>query len=483
MDKQAYPLSAGVALILSSCQGQISLAGAEQTDLTLKGIQAPEMQEMEGRLEMGPLQGTGKMVVPRQTPVTIRDASGELTVKRLAGDVTIEAAHGDLSLRYLEGTTTVQQAHGQTEARELKALRLTGTSHGSVYLRRIGDLDVQEVNGDMSISRVEQAARIVQVNGDLRVSEVDGPLTIDEVDGDLRVRQVAGRLFVNLVSGDLSASGLTGGASVEEVAGDINASIDPKPGQEYRLRAHGDIALRISPTAYIRLEAVAPAGKIRSDLTLTVEEEEAHRLVGVLAPRAPEEAAEDAPGPATVVLVSAQGDIRLRPVLSWDQELGQWGEQFGRDMGQWGEQFGREMGQWGEQFGQEMGRMGQDIGQEIAAAFQGVDTERVTERATETAARVQVKLEQRLSEIDVDDLARKAEAAATAGIARAQEAVNRALSRLEQEGILKRDAASRSTESVSNAVPNEEKLAILKMIETGRITAAEGEMLLDALEN
>ncbi len=472
MKQQSYALAAGVKLILTSCGGQVSVVGVAAGDMVIKGSPAPQVQESEGRLEVGPLHGAYKVLIPEQTSVIVQEAAGDVTIKGLAGDVTVEAAHGNLALRYLRGRTTVRQAHGQLEARELQTLRLTGASHGNVYLRRVGELDVQELNGDLYLSRVGQAARIVRVNGDLRASDVDGPLSIDEVDGDLRVRHVAGRLFVNLVSGDLRAAGLSGGASVEEVAGDIDASLDPAPGQEYRLRAHGDIALRVDPTAHVRLEAVAPAGLIRNELALTVEEEEAHRLVGVLAPE-PEAAA-----PATLVLVSAQGNISLRPARSWDQELSQWGEQFGREMGQWGEQFGREMGQWGEQFGREMGRLGEEIGQEIAAAFRGVDTD----RAAGQAARVQIRLEHRLREIDVDDLVRKAEAAAMAGVARAREAVSRALSRLEQEGHARPETTRRPAEPTSPTSRYEEKLAILKMIETGRITAAEGELLLDALE-
>ena len=461
MKQQSYALAAGVKLILTSCGGQVSVVGVAAGDMVIKGSPAPQVQESEGRLEVGPLHGAYKVLIPEQTSVIVQEAAGDVTIKGLAGDVTVEAAHGNLALRYLRGRTTVRQAHGQLEARELQTLRLTGASHGNVYLRRVGELDVQELNGDLYLSRVGQAARIVRVNGDLRASDVDGPLSIDEVDGDLRVRHVAGRLFVNLVSGDLRAAGLSGGASVEEVAGDIDASLDPAPGQEYRLRAHGDIALRVDPTAHVRLEAVAPAGLIRNELALTVEEEEAHRLVGVLAPE-PEAAA-----PATLVLVSAQGNISLRPARSWDQELSQWGEQFGREMGQWGEQFGREMG-----------RLGEEIGQEIAAAFRGVDTD----RAAGQAARVQIRLEHRLREIDVDDLVRKAEAAAMAGVARAREAVSRALSRLEQEGHARPETTRRPAEPTSPTSRYEEKLAILKMIETGRITAAEGELLLDALE-
>jgi len=477
MNKQTYSLAADATLVLTSCGGQIKLVGGEQDHVILKGTQAPETSTTESALEMGPLHGTYKVIVPRETPVTIQNAAGDLDVRRVAGDVTVETAHGNLSLRDLAGVTTLHQAHGQLDVRELNALRLAGTCHGNVSLRRVGELDLQEVHGNVRLSYVEQAARIVQVSGDLRVDDVTGPLTIDEVDGNLRARRVAGRLFVNHVGGDLVASHLAGGASVEEVGGSIIASIDPAPGQEYRFRAYGDVVLKVPPAAHVRLEAVAPAGRVRNDLTLDVEEEEGHRLVGVM--NAPEEPAE----PATVILVSAGGNVRLRLALAWDQEISRAGEQFGQEMGRWGEQFGQEMGRWGQDFGREMGRVGQEIGREITSAFGSVDTERVVEHATETAATAQIKLEHRLREIDVNDLASKAEAAAAAGIAWAQEAMSRAMSRLEQEGHISRDKAPSLAAMADDTSRQEEKLAILKMIETGRITAAEGEMLLDALED
>ncbi len=473
MSKPTYPIPEGSRLILTSCDGDIELEGREGDEVILKG-QAVEATEAEGTLELAPLRGAYKVLVPKQTPVTIRNASGNLSIKRLAGDVTVETAHGNLSLRYLDGATVVRETHGQMEARELRKLHLAGVCHGDVSLRRIGDLDVQEVNGDMSLAHVRQAARVVRVSGDLRASDVAGPLTIDEVEGDLRVRDVAGRLFVNHVSGDMTALGLAGGASVEEVGGDVEAGGMLAPGQEYRFRAYGDIDLRLPADAHVRLDVAAPVGRVRNELTVTVEQEDRHRLVGVMNPPAA-----DAPGPApaVVILVSAKGDVRLRPYLTWGQEMGQWGEQFGREMGQWGEQFGREMGAWGEQFGREMGRLGEEIGQEIAAAFEGVHTESIrTGQAAEHAARVRVHLGHRVTEVDVDDLVRRSKEAAAAGIRKAQEAMSRALAGLE------RDASPTGAAARRTAASDEEKLAILKMIETGRITAAEGELLLDALE-
>lgn len=480
MEKQTYSLPAEATLVLASCGGQISLVGGDRDEVVLKGPRTPQVHQSEGQFEIESLHGAHKILLPRGSAVTVREASGELAIRKLAGNVVVEAAHGKVSLRDLEGVTAVRQANGQVEARRLASLRLS-EGHGDVHLRRIGDLDIQEAEGDVFLSRVSQSARIVQVNGDLMVDNIDGPLSIDEVAGDLRVRRVAGQLFVNQVTGDLTASRLSGGASVEEVGGDVKVSIDPAPGQEYRFRAYGDILLRVPTTACLHLTVETPSGSIRHDLPLTVEEEDEHRLVGVMSPSA-KDADAPPPEPAVVTLVSAGGSVRLRADLDWDQEMSRWGEQFGQEMGRWGEQFGQEMAQWGEQFGQEMSRWGEEIGHGVAGAFGSVDAERFGDQVTEAAAKAQVRLEHRLKEIDVEDLARKAEAAATAGIARAQEAVRRAMSRLEQE-----EHASPNTAPVTpppdKAASQEEKLAILKMIETGTITAAEGEMLLDALED
>jgi hypothetical protein len=115
-------------------------------------------------------------------------------------------------------------------------------------------------------------------------------------------------------------------------------------------------------------------------------------------------------------------------------------EQFGEQMATWGEEFGRHMDAWGREFGQRMDAWGREFGQHMG------DWSREFEPRIETWA---------------EELAQKMELAGE---------------RIRQwfEG----QAASRAASASSL---REERLAILRMVEEGKIGVTEAESLLRAL--
>jgi len=123
----------------------------------------------------------------------------------------------------------------------------------------------------------------------------------------------------------------------------------------------------------------------------------------------------------------------------------------------------------------------------VDEALGEVDLEAVSRKVEARMAWAQRWLES----VDWERLGREAQRAAEAGIAQAQEAIQRALSRMEAwrgEYVARKEIPAEGP-SVEPAVPtpagepsDEERMAILRMVERGQITPDEGEMLLDALE-
>lgn len=104
-------------------------------------------------------------------------------------------------------------------------------------------------------------------------------------------------------------------------------------------------------------------------------------------------------------------------------------EQFGRQMAAWGEEFGRRMEEWGEEFGRQMEAWGKEFGPHMAVW------------AEELAQHVE-KVGERIGRLFEEEMA-----ASTADVARLRE----------------------------------ERLAILRMVQEGKISVAEAESLLRAL--
>jgi hypothetical protein len=68
---------------------------------------------------------------------------------------------------------------------------------------------------------------------------------------------------------------------------------------------------------------------------------------------------------------AADGNRSDQPANEWaamGQDIGKWGEEFGKRMGDWGQQFGKQASAWGQNVGKEASVLGQDIGQRASGS-------------------------------------------------------------------------------------------------------------------
>lgn len=301
---------------------------------------------------------------------------------------------------------------------------------GKLRVRSIdGPLTVESVMGDLSLRDVG-AVSIRTALGDIEARHVKGALTLNQVNGDMRLRQVEGKFTLEQGNGDLNARDLSGGASVHNLRGDISLDTALTPSCEYHLNGHGDIKIRLPVSASARciLEAT---GNVRCDLPLTNADKTPHRITGQL-------------GAGEALLhVRAGGDVRLR-----SQEFEpEFGDRLEADLE-------AELGGLGD--------IGARIEQEIQRHF-----ERAAERSRYHAEREAERARRKADKLK-DRMRREAERAA-------ERARRQATAGAYPGGG---DAFKPQAEPVSE----QERLAILRMVEQKKISASDAALLLDALE-
>jgi len=473
MTTKHFDISQTVQLHITRCQGPLTIHGWDRSFVELE----TPSEELEATLENTTLtvMASQSCVIhcPHKTTVKIGLAEGYLSISNVDGTVTVGACHGPTLLRAIRSTVSLNQIDGGLRAYSiggsLQAGRIGGDAslksiEGAITVENVGsslrvrhlgaDLAVRSVGADLKTQNVTGSLEVKHVGGSLQARSVGGKLHAEAVGGNAQVQDMRGSLALGHVGGNLRASMLGGGMEIGSVGGDLYLNGPLAPEKNYQGNAGGNATLRLplSTSASLELEA---QGRIHVELPLAIQSQDEHHLVGTLGE-----------GAAHVILI-AGGNIRLIEWAGVETEATEWID-------------GLE-------------KLAEEIERQVDEALRGMDFETISQEIESKTTWA----EQKLESVDWERLGLEARRAAEAGIAQAREAIQKALARMEAwrgehvscgQPIPKRPKRDASPSQIQpSATPpaeptDEERMAILRMIERGQITPEEGEMLLDALE-
>ncbi len=299
------------------------------------------------------------------------------------------------------------------------------------------------------------------------------------IEGNADLKDIQGSVSLDRISGDLKASNLRGGTEAGDVEGDINLSLSLTSEGKYHFEANGDIRLNLGRENSVRLTARTEGGEIsystEEGIPFKVEKSSERELIGTVGD-----------GKAEITLMSQGGNVRI--------ELGKGAE-------------------WGD-----FERLGQKIQETVEEAMKQVDFSQIGKQ-----------IEEAMKGIDFEEMGRHAEQMGRRGeefAQRIRERMERMGRRMEER--MRKHAGkwegkawpwdqpgwhwpweeegwkwpweeegwpweqpSPPTEERERKVTVEEpekrdleaeRLAILKMVESGKISPEEGDKLLEALE-
>ena len=421
MDKQFVTTHESPIVVIESVQGDLRLKGHDDLEVVAKASSVEELSiEQRGDEIVLRSQSDLSVRVPRQATVRVITIHGDASFKALDGSLEIDTIHGDLTLRGV-GPTNLKQVHGELTAKN-----------------------------------------------------VSGSLTIETVDGNAAVRDVQGSFIVGqIVRGNLRLDDVDANASAK-VDGNLNLRLDPAPGQNYSFEAAGNIFCRLSEDPSVEL-CCSKAAKVVVNLP----------DMKASAPLQAPYAITLGEGDAELTL-SAKGNVVI------DSHAPDW------DMEDFEVEIGADMDRLGDEIGQQ-------FEQQIEAQVRMIEANLNTQMASLTSRLGAA----RLSEEQARRVEERARQASERASAMAQERMRRAQERMDQ----KLAAAQRKIEHKSNAshatgrrsrwgvpippvppvppsppappidpVSEEERLMILRMLEQKKISLAEAETLLSALE-
>jgi hypothetical protein len=404
--------------VLIEVQGDLRLEGSEANEIVVDGDEA-DLMPMEANVFHIVSGGGANVLVPRQAQVRVTGCGGDGRIKGLESEVEVKQVGGDLVLRNLLSTT------------------------------------IGQVGGDVSAKKIGGSLSVEFAGGDVSVRGVAGPFKAAEVGGDLAVRDL-----------NASASG--------RAKGDVITNMDFHPGQDYTFEAFGDAICRVPRGASVTFQ-IDSKGEVSWDISgARVEGEDGgmHVIVGA--------------GEA-VVKLSANGDVTLSDITTDSSGVAESGDDFGDLASTIEARVAEHIAEVEKEINERFSHLNIDL-----SGLTGIDAERIAQRARRAAEAAQRKQEetQRKVQAKVEAAQRKAEA------------YQRKAERMAERGGRRRSwgfnftiptpptpprppmgfAAIRTQPPAGDPVSDEERMAILRLVEQGKITASEAEKLLAALE-
>ncbi len=403
-----------------------------------------------------------------ETPEVIIDSSDDL---RVMGD--------DLPAVVVEGP---QADELQAEA-AAQRVSLTLSRRATVRVPRQARLSLAKVAGDARVEGLDSAVTIGQVRGDLVLRQTAGA-EIEHVGGDVSAKKIGGALSIGFAGGDVSARGVAGPFTAERTAGDVYLR---KAAAGARVKAGGDIALHLDFQADQAYEFVAGG-----DLTSRVSPEASATLAlhagGDISVSVPDANVEGDDHEQTVILgggeaqvrLRAGGDITLSDVTADSSGVAESGDDFGSHIA--------------AQIEGQMAELQKHLNQELSHLDFHIDAEAVAANARHAAER-QIDAARRKAERLAETARRKEES-----VRRRADAARRRAERIEERARRRtafldfgknlsvnfdrpaRPPRPPAPPPAPDAVSDEERMSILRMLEQGKISVAEAEKLLSALE-
>jgi hypothetical protein len=465
MIEKRIPIEGVTALTLMEMAGDVALSGWNESDVLIRLEGDSEENLTIEQTETGPAVSARvacEVHVPGSLPVTAHELLANLQVEGVddfqAGEVRGSAHLSQVSKAVLA------EISGNLKTEAVASLRVTGTVYGNATVRDGATVEMQNVRGNVSGTALD-SLNAARISGNLSAKEIGGPLTVERVGGNATLRAMDGGVTLEKVSGNLTLKGLTAGAKVGKIGGNLLMNGEIGTGCTYQFKTGGNALLRLSEEASAHLTLTAK-GTIRSSVTLTDSEQQGTTMTGTLGEGGAE------------IVVEADGNILV----------GTTGTAYGAGLGE-------------------------EISRQIEDSLRAIDLEAVGEQISAEMDRAMSQLRAKLESVDWDSIGQRTQRSVERAIERMQRDIERMtekaarrqekLERMAERAAREKERMERTgqkwadrpqwrpagmTSSVSSEAdepkPNldQERLAILKMVEQGKINSEEAERLLDALQ-
>ncbi|MCX8062739.1 MAG: hypothetical protein N3D16_09155 [Anaerolineales bacterium] len=389
--------------------------------------------------------------------------------------IQIEKVGGSLQIKgWMRSEVFVSSDDEQVELIEQEGgIRIRTATDCVMRVPRAARLEIGQVAGNLRLKYLDNDLRIDQVGGsvvcrslgNLTIGTVNGSLMAKDGLGSITCQQVGGSVIARHVLGDLELGKVNGNLDGRHLSASLRATVGGFCRAEWNVFNGREVILKVGGSAHCEI-----SDALQPQLTLRSGAREIHMIQLGEKKHISEETYQFSIGEGLIPFdLQAEGKIVFimrPPTLEEEEDLE---TIFNEEVNQITEKVNLQFQTQMDALQQQMDRFSEQMGELTAAAAQREERSSqihsgsgLTARLQEKMRRAQERMEQKLAEAH-----RRSEQKAK-------------LSSIERIGFgRKREATS---EKDATDILDEERLLILKMLEQKKITVAEAEKLLAALE-
>ncbi len=156
-----------------------------------------------------------ELTVPENSPLSVRNAFGVVSVSGVKANSDITNSHGELTFHDGRGTQRLENSFAKVEVANNVGDVTVETSNGAVEASDVkGALVVRDRFAGLNVARVSNGVSISNSNGAVQVSDCGGIGDVRNSFGDVNVRDFRGDLTVNNTNGKVLAENVNGSANL-----------------------------------------------------------------------------------------------------------------------------------------------------------------------------------------------------------------------------------------------------------------------------
>ena len=208
--RSTWSFDSAKSLTVEHSAGPLNIRGHDRGEILVTAVSKPHHTALDEDSASFRFRGPSTLRVPRGIDITVDEAAGPLSLKRIRAAVEVGDARGPVHIVNLDGPLTC-----------------TGSIFGPTRIARAGNVSLNRCVGPLSASDVD-AIDLNESSGPIQLWRCSGPFRARRLAGDVTLRDMSGSVEIDRHVGSLRISGLLQGESVWKAAthGDITVSLD-----------------------------------------------------------------------------------------------------------------------------------------------------------------------------------------------------------------------------------------------------------------